>query len=237
MEQNVYPGLANRVLGRRATFVAVPDAAAAAHFPGRAVVTGNPVRPEFKAIPARCPRLPLAILVTGGSQGAESVNRAVLDALSRLEGWQDRLRFVHQTGKRQVDETRSAYAAAGFRAEVESFFTDFDARYAAADLIVCRAGATTIAEVRASGRAAIFIPLASAADDHQRRNARAMVEAGAAVMIDPVELSGGRLAAEIVGLLEAPERMAAMESNARRMAVLDAESRIADLIEKAAGKA
>lgn len=236
MEQNVFPGLANRVLGRRADFVAVPDERAASFFPGRAVVTGNPVRPEFRAIEPREHRAPFTVLVTGGSQGAESINRAVVDGLSRLHDWTPRLRFVHQTGKRQVEEVRRAYADRGFEAEVASFFPNFQDRYASADLVVCRAGATTVEELRASGRAAILIPLPFAADDHQRHNARAMVDRNAAVMIDPVDLSGARLVEEIVGLLERPERIREIENAARQMAIPDADVRIADLIERAIEK-
>ena len=233
MEQNVLPGLANRVLGRRANFVAVPDAQAAQYFPGRAVVTGNPVRREFNAIGPKAHQPPFTVLVTGGSQGAESINGAVIEALSLLSGWKEKLRFVHQTGRRQVDEVRTAYEKAGVKAQVSSFFEDFEKLYAAADLIVCRAGNTTVAEVQASGRAAILIPLPFAADDHQRRNARAMADRSAGVMIDPDNLTGERLAREIVQLLEDPDRLREIETNARGMAVPDAEARVVDLIERA----
>ena len=234
MEQNLLPGLANRVLGRRASFVAVPDEQAASHFPGRAVVTGNPVRQEFKVIRAKVHQPPFTVLVTGGSQGAESINAALVEALSFLSGWKERLRFVHQTGRRQVEQIRTAYERAGVEAEVRGFFEDFEKLYARADLIVCRAGNTTVAEIQASARAAILIPLPFAADDHQRRNARAMVDRSAGVMIDPDDLSGERLAGEIVRLLEDPDRLEAIERNARGMAVLDSEKRIVDLIERAA---
>ena len=236
MEQNVFPGLANRAAGRFATVVAVPDQAAASHFGPRAVVTGNPVRAEFKEIRPRSGGTRMRVLVTGGSQGAESINRAVIGALPYLRPLASRLRFVHQTGERQVEEVVRAYRDAGFEAEVRSFFPDFASQYAEADLLVCRAGATTVAEVRAAGRAAIFIPLEFAADDHQRKNARAMVEKGAAVMIDPMELSGERLAAEISGLVGDPGRLGELGRRARAMAILDAESRIADLVEEAATK-
>lgn len=241
MEQNVFPGLANRVLGRTATAVAVPDDRAAGYFPGRAVVTGNPVRPGFKSISPKVHQAQLTVLITGGSQGAESVNQAVIEALepigAAMENAPATLRFVHQTGKRQVEMISEGYRKAGFTAEVASFFDSFEARFAEADLIVCRAGATTVAEVRAAGKAAIMIPLAFAADDHQRKNARAMVEEGAGIMIDPDDLSGERLANEILGLVRDSKRMQSIEENARRIAILDAESRIADLIESAvAGK-
>ena len=234
MEQNTRPGLANRVLGRRANFVAVPDEQAASHFPGRGVVTGNPVREEFKAIGPKEHHPPFTVLVTGGSQGAESINQAVVEALPLLSEWKQDLRFVHQTGRRQEPDVRSAYKDAGFEAEVESFFSSFESCYQNADLIVSRAGNTSIAEIQAAGRAAVLIPLPFAADDHQRSNARAMVERGAAVMIDPLDLTGERLAREIVSLLGTPEELTRIEENAKAMAVLDAEARIAELIERAA---
>jgi UDP-N-acetylglucosamine--N-acetylmuramyl-(pentapeptide) pyrophosphoryl-undecaprenol N-acetylglucosamine transferase len=228
MEQNVFPGLANRIVGRFATLVAVPDQEAAAHFPGRTVVTGNPVRPEFKGIAPVSPGDRIDVLVTGGSQGAAPINRAVIDALPHLAGLRDRLRFVHQTGERQMREIEGAYASGGFDAEVASFFEDFAREYARADLVVCRAGATTVAEIRA----ALFIPLEFAADDHQRKNARAMLVQDAAVMIDPTELSGPRLAAEIAALVGNPARIEELGRHARRMAVPDSESKIADLVEQ-----
>lgn len=238
MEQNVFPGWTNRVLGSVANFVAVPDDRAARHFKGRAVVTGNPIRSGFKSLAPKRHRRPFTVLVTGGSQGAESINRAVIDALPFIEssslGGTGAVRFVHQTGRRQVESIREGYREAGFDAEVSSFFDSFENCYREADLIVCRAGAATVAELRAGGRAAIMIPLASATDDHQRKNARAMVEEGAAVTIDPGELSGERLASEIVSLVGDVGRLGSIERNARRIAVLDAESRIADLIERAA---
>ena len=142
---------------------------------------------------------------------------------------------VGHAGRRQVEEIRAAYAAAGFDAEVEAFFADMERRFEAADLLIARAGATTVAEVQAAGRAAIFIPLPYAADDHQRKNARAMVEQGASAMIDPDDLNGSRLAGEIRRLMGDPVLLERMEANARKGAILDAESRIADLIERAAG--
>ena len=236
MEQNILPGLANRVLGRRARFVAVPDDQAAGYFPGRAVVTGNPVRQAFKAIGPKAHQAPFTVLVTGGSQGAEAINSAVVAALPLLSKWRDTLRFLHQTGSRQEADVRLSYLEAGFQADVSGFFSSFESCYEKADLIVSRAGNTSVAEIQAAGRASVLIPLAYAADDHQRRNARAMVDRRAAIMIDPLELTGERLAKEITSLLEEPERLTRIEGRAKEMAVLDAEARIADLIERAASR-
>src|SRR5881396_680990 len=230
MEQNAIPGLANRALGRWVDFAAVSDPHTQSYFGGRAVVTGNPVRPEFKSILPKEHHVPYTILIFGGSQGAQSVNRAVMEALQHLMDWKDRLRFVHQTGERQLDEVKRAYASAGFEADVRVFFNDFHQQYAAADLIVARAGATTVAEIKAAGRAAVLIPFPFATDDHQTKNARAMADESAAVLIHNTELTGKRLASTIRELVEHPSRLNEIESNARRIAILDAEQRIVNLV-------
>jgi UDP-N-acetylglucosamine--N-acetylmuramyl-(pentapeptide) pyrophosphoryl-undecaprenol N-acetylglucosamine transferase len=232
MEQNAIPGLANRTLGRWVNFAAVSDPRTRSYFGNRAVVTGNPVRPEFKTIEAKGHVAPFTILVFGGSQGAQSINRAVIESLDSLQDWKAQLRFVHQTGERQQEEVARSYAAKGFAADVRVFFNDFHQQYEAADLIISRAGATTVAEIKAAGRAAILIPFPFAADDHQTKNARAMVEEDAAVMITNAELSGKRMAEAIRELLGNPERLKQMESNARRIAILDAEARIVNLVEE-----
>jgi UDP-N-acetylglucosamine--N-acetylmuramyl-(pentapeptide) pyrophosphoryl-undecaprenol N-acetylglucosamine transferase len=233
MEQNAIPGLANRVLGRCVDFAAVTDARTGRYFGARAVVTGNPVRPEFKSIPPKTHAAPYTILIFGGSQGAQSINRAVMDALDSLTDLKERLRFVHQTGERQLEEVRRAYAAKGFDADVRTFFDRFHEQYAAADLIVSRSGATTVAEIKAAGRAAVLIPFPFATDDHQTKNARAMADENAAVLIGNAELNGKRLAEEIRGLIGDPLRLEQMEANARRIAILDAEQRIVNLVETA----
>jgi UDP-N-acetylglucosamine--N-acetylmuramyl-(pentapeptide) pyrophosphoryl-undecaprenol N-acetylglucosamine transferase len=233
MEQNAVPGLANRVLGRWVDFAAVTDPGTSSYFGRRAVVTGNPIRPQFKSIPPKRHESPYEILVFGGSQGAQSINKAVRESVPLLSDWKQRLRFTHQTGEAQLNEVRQAYEAFGFEADVRPFFNDFHQKYAAADLIVSRAGATTVAEIKAAGRAAILIPFPYAADDHQTRNAQAMVAEGAAVMLRNADLTGESLAGAIRSLLSDVNRLEGMERNAKRIAVLDAEERIVDLAEKA----
>jgi UDP-N-acetylglucosamine--N-acetylmuramyl-(pentapeptide) pyrophosphoryl-undecaprenol N-acetylglucosamine transferase len=233
MEQNAVPGLANRMLGRWVDFAAVTDPRTQSYFGSRAVVTGNPIRPQFKTIPAKVHQAPFQILVFGGSQGARAINKAIQESLPLLSEWKDRLRFVHQTGESQLTEIRQAYAAAGFEADVRAFFNAFHEQYAAADLIVSRSGATTVAEIKAAGRAAILVPFPFAADDHQTRNAQSMVDDGAAMMIPNAELTGERLAGTITALLSDVARLEALERNAKKVAVLDAEERIVDLAEKA----
>src|SRR5262245_37953912 len=194
MEQNAVPGLANRMLGRWVDFAAVTDPGTSSYFGSRAVVTGNPIRPQFKSIEGKEHRPPYEVLVFGGSQGARSINTAVKDALPLLADLKGQLRFTHQTGESQLEETRAAYAAAGFDADVRAFFGEFHQKYADADLIISRAGATTVAEIKASGRAAVLVPFPFAADDHQTRNAESMVNEGAAIMIRNADLNGQKLA-------------------------------------------
>ncbi len=224
MEQNAIPGLANRVIGRWTDFAAVTDERTQSYFGTRAVVTGNPIRPEFKTIPPKLHSTPYTILIFGGSQGAQSINRAILEALDELAALRDRLRFVHQTGERQLEDVKKGYSSKGFHADVRPFFNNFYEQYAAADLIIARSGATTVAELKAAGRAAILIPFPFATDDHQTKNARAMADQKAAVLISNSELSGKRLADAIRELIEDPQRLVEIETNARRIAILDAES-------------
>lgn len=236
MEQNAVPGLANRVLGKWVDFAAVTDARTEAYFGSRAVVTGNPVRPEFKSISPKVHTAPFTVLVFGGSQGAQSINKAVIEALDSLDDWKGRLRFIHQTGERQLEDVKRAYERKGFEADVRSFFNNFHEQYAAADLIVARSGATTVAEVKAAGRAAILVPFPFATDDHQTKNARAMADEKAALLISNSDLTGKRLADAIRDLMGNPQRLEEIERNARSMAILDAEARIVGLVESAVAK-
>jgi UDP-N-acetylglucosamine--N-acetylmuramyl-(pentapeptide) pyrophosphoryl-undecaprenol N-acetylglucosamine transferase len=234
MEQNVIPGLTNRVLGKWVDYAAVTDPRTVQFFGKRAVVTGNPVRSQFKSISPRKHQPPYTILIFGGSQGARAINEGVRRCLPLLADWKDRLRFVHQTGEQQLAETRKAYDDLGFVSDVRPFFSHFHEQYASADLIISRAGATTVAEIKAAGRAAVLVPFPFAADDHQTENARAMVDENAAVLIPNAELTGERLAGVIRSLLGDLNQLSEIEANARRLAVLDAESRIVDLAENAA---
>jgi len=236
MEQNSIPGLANRMVSRWVDFAAITDPKTKSTFGDRGVVTGNPIRPQFKSIPAKTHQPPYTVLVFGGSQGAQSINRGIRESLSHLSDWKSKLRFVHQTGEKQAEEIRKAYAEAGFESDVRAFFNDFHQQYAAADLIVSRAGATTVAEIKAAGRASILIPLPTAADDHQTKNAKAMVEENAAVLISNSELNGETMASAIRSMLSDTQKLDTIEKNARRIAVLDAEQRIVDLAERAVEK-
>ena len=197
-EQNAIPGLANRVLA------AVADRVLCA-FPGalkHASVTGNPVRPEIAAIAAPESRYtgrsgPIRVLVVGGSLGAQALNDVVPRALALLTG--ERPVLTHQSGAKHVDSLRRAYAAAGVPAKAFAFIEDMAGAYAEADLVICRAGATTVAEIAAAGVASVLIPYPHAVDDHQTANARFLADAGAAVLVPQSELSPERLAEVLAG--------------------------------------
>jgi UDP-N-acetylglucosamine--N-acetylmuramyl-(pentapeptide) pyrophosphoryl-undecaprenol N-acetylglucosamine transferase len=231
-EPNAAPGLTNRILARFATRVAVGYAETARRLGKKAVVTGCPVRPEFEFVPMRKPEPPFRILITGGSQGARPINRAVVEALPLLKERMNDLQIVHQTGEREYENVRASYAACEFTAQVKPFLTDMPERFAWADLIVCRAGQTTIAEIAAVGRAALFIPFAGAADSHQLRNAQALERAGAARVLIESELNGARLAQEISGLLARPDELADLAAKARHFAAPQATQEIVKLIEQ-----
>jgi UDP-N-acetylglucosamine--N-acetylmuramyl-(pentapeptide) pyrophosphoryl-undecaprenol N-acetylglucosamine transferase len=230
-EPNAEPGFTNRVLAEMATRTATGYASVAERLGRRAVMTGVPVRQDFFALPARHPSAPYNLLVTGGSQGARVINRSVSDALELLATNKDRLRVVHQTGERDYNAVRLAYEERGFHAEVAPFLNDMPQRFAQADLIVCRSGAITVAEIAAAGRAAVFIPFGAATDSHQLRNAQAMVDAGAARLITEPELSGASLAREILSLMDSPSTLTDLGAKARRMARPSAAKDIVDLIE------
>ncbi|MDZ4812548.1 MAG: undecaprenyldiphospho-muramoylpentapeptide beta-N-acetylglucosaminyltransferase [Pseudomonadota bacterium] len=222
-EQNRVPGLTNRVLARiaRRVFAGFPDAFAA----GRSEWTGNPVRSEITALPPPAQRFAargdsLRVLILGGSQGAAALNNIVPIALSQLRAFKPEIR--HQCGTKLLDAARGAYAAAQVDASVEPFIEDMAAAYGWADLVICRSGALTLAELCAAGVASILVPLPSAADDHQTANARFLEEHGAALLMPQAQLTTGTLAANIRTLAEQPRLRLAMAEAARALAKPDA---------------
>ena len=233
-EPNVEAGFTNRVLARPAQRIAVANQQTAAHFGSKAVVTGCPIRKEFFAAARKEHHPPFTILITGGSRGALPINRAVVDSLDRLVTRKNQLFIVHQTGERDYNAVRVAYARRQFQAEVVPFIENMAERFAQADLIVCRSGAMTVAEVSASGRAAIFIPFGAAADAHQTPNAQAMQDAGAARLLPQNELNPERLTNELFSLLDQPHKIQEMEDAARALARPRAVEDIVDLLEKVA---
>jgi UDP-N-acetylglucosamine--N-acetylmuramyl-(pentapeptide) pyrophosphoryl-undecaprenol N-acetylglucosamine transferase len=229
LEQNAVPGLTNRLLSRIVSAAAVTFESTASFFGRRGFVAGNPVRPEFFATesePGPQGGLP-RVLIFGGSQGAHAINVAMVEASPRLAaaGGMD---ITHQTGERDLELVRSAYGAAGLSARVEPFLFAMDREMKRADVIVCRAGATTIAELTAAGRAAILIPLPTAADDHQRRNAEILTKDGAAEMIEQKDLTGELLASQIIALASDAARRSRIAEAARRFARPDAAKVIVD---------
>jgi UDP-N-acetylglucosamine--N-acetylmuramyl-(pentapeptide) pyrophosphoryl-undecaprenol N-acetylglucosamine transferase len=230
-EPNVEPGFTNRVLAGIATRIAVAHQETATRFGKKAVVTGCPVRREFFTVPPKEHRAPFSILITGGSGGALPINRTVIDSLDRLMERKNQLFIVHQTGERDYNAVRVAYARRQFHAEVVPFIENMAERFAQADLIVCRSGAITVAEVSASGRAAIFIPFGASTDAHQTRNAQAMQDAGAALLLPQEQLTPERLTTEIFSLLDQPRKIQDMEEHARTLARPRAVEDIVDVIE------
>jgi UDP-N-acetylglucosamine--N-acetylmuramyl-(pentapeptide) pyrophosphoryl-undecaprenol N-acetylglucosamine transferase len=226
-EQNSVAGLANRVLAGVADRVL-------SGFPNvlkQAEWTGNPVRAEIAALPQPGQRYagrsgPLSVLVVGGSLGAQALNDAVPQALTLIPA-DERPRVTHQSGAKQIDALRAAYAVAGVEAELMPFIDDMAARYAAADLVVCRAGALTIAELASAGVASVLVPFPHAVDDHQTGNARFLAEAGAAILLPQPELTPQGLAALLRDLTR--EKLAAMAEKARAQAKPEATRAVAEI--------
>jgi UDP-N-acetylglucosamine--N-acetylmuramyl-(pentapeptide) pyrophosphoryl-undecaprenol N-acetylglucosamine transferase len=229
--------LSNRFLAPLADCLSFGFASIAAQRYGvRAHVTGNPVRPEIAALPA--PELryqgrtgPLQLLVVGGSQGAQALNRTLPEAMRLLAG-AARPMVVHQTGVKEAGAVRAAYAAANVQAEVLPFIDDMPARYAAADVVLCRAGAITVAELAAAGVASILVPLTVSTTSHQRDNAAYMYDAGAAIHLPQPDLSPEALAQLLRGLDR--KRLLTMAIAARAIAEPDATQRVAALCEEMA---
>lgn len=234
-EQNSIPGLTNRMLAGLAQriYVSFPDVQF--KHPEKVYFTGNPVRDEIlklikKSAPAQSDQKPagFTILVSGGSQGAHRINTAMLEAVDCLKKDKGRYTLVHQTGVADADRVRGAYQQKQIRHEVAPFFTDMAARYGQADLVICRSGATTVAELTAAGKPAVFIPFPFAADNHQVFNAKALVDAGAAEMMLEEGLTGKLLSERIEYYAGHPEALAALGENIRQFSRPDAADKIVD---------
>jgi UDP-N-acetylglucosamine--N-acetylmuramyl-(pentapeptide) pyrophosphoryl-undecaprenol N-acetylglucosamine transferase len=235
LEQNAVPGLTNRWLAPFVRAAAVSFDSTRAFFGPKAFVSGNPVRPEFLA--------PIdsgeeargtgngsiaRVLVFGGSQGAHAINMAMVEAAPELAARAQRVRLTHQTGERDVEMVRAAYGRVALAAEVAPFFDDMGVRLAQADLIVCRAGATTLAEVTAAGKPSILVPLPGATDDHQRKNAETLAAAGAAKVLVQSEMTGQSLAGAILNLADDRDTRARMSAAARALSRPQAARMIVD---------
>ena len=230
LEQNVIPGFTNRRLIGRAERVAAAFEASLVHLKGKGVFLGNPVREEFSHLPRKIHIGTFHLLIIGGSQGSHFLNLAVTGALPFLERWKGRLRIVHQTGQADLAEVRKRYAQSAFpEAVVEPFFDDMPDRFAEADVVVGRAGATCCAELIAARKASILVPFAKAADDHQRKNAEALAETGGADIILESDWTPRRFAATLGRMIDNPERLTDMENALSSLAVEDSAGKIATL--------
>lgn len=227
LEQNAMPGLANRMLAKVVEAAALTYDEARPWFGERAFLSGNPVRDGFRAIDPAAPRRegPPRLLVFGGSQGAQAINAAMVAGAARLKA--AGIVVTHQTGERDLATVREAYAHAGLDARVEPFLHAMDREMADADLVVARAGATTIAELTVAGRAALLVPLPTATDDHQRKNAEALARRGAVEVLLQSAIGGTALADRIVALLGDAPRLQQMRQAARAAGRPDAADVIA----------
>ena len=231
-EQNLLPGVTTRMLAGLARRIYTAFEDTGTNFPpGKVLVTGNPVREEIRRLASRSASRrvtePFTVLIVGGSQGAQGINRAVAEMLACACG-QNNIRFIHQTGADDLERMREAYQAANLKADVRAFFDDMEQPYQKADLIVCRAGASTVAELTCIGKPVIFIPFPHAADNHQELNARLLVDRGAGDMLREVDLSGVALWEKIGHYRSRPEELARMGRNARAMGRPDAVVAIVD---------
>jgi UDP-N-acetylglucosamine--N-acetylmuramyl-(pentapeptide) pyrophosphoryl-undecaprenol N-acetylglucosamine transferase len=216
-EPNVVPGFANRLVARWVSAAAVHFQETCEYFP-HCRVTGVPVRPAFFQIPAKASSTQRTLLVFGGSQGARAINQAMVDSLPALRERAPELQIVHQTGERDYEKVRASYDEAGCAGVVHKFIDDMPAMFRRADLLVCRSGASTVAEITAAGKPAIFVPFPRAADDHQNVNARALERAGAAVVLDESKLQAARLVDTITALIDDAGRLEKMSAAAKALA-------------------
>ena len=232
-EQNSIPGMTNRILGKLANKVAISFEKSRRFFPSqKTALTGNMIREEMcrpreeGSGPAQGKT---RVLVLGGSQGAHSINVAMLEALEGLADVKDQIEVVHQTGRRDLELVRKGYEEKGFSAEVHAFIDDIAERYRKASLVICRAGATTLAEVTACGKVSVLIPFPYAAHNHQVHNARVLEAADAAEVILDKDIDGEHLARSILESINDPKRMKEMEDNSYRLGQRDATEKVKQL--------
>lgn len=237
IEQNAIPGMTNKILGKFVDTVCISYQESISFFPGvRTFLTGNPVRLQvFKGnIEAAYKLFSLerdlfTVFIFGGSAGARSINRAMVDALNYLYDLKDKIQFLHQTGQRDYENIRDAYRKVGFKGTIAPFIYQMGEAYAVADIVISRAGATTLAELTALGKPAILIPYPYAAGNHQEVNAKKLVDMGAAKMILDREMKGEILAEMIRNLYENEKLRAEMQNNSKTIGRPDASEKIVDI--------
>lgn len=237
-EPNVVPGFANKMVGVMVTAAAVQFAQTCKYF-RRCRVTGVPVRHEFfdvgaeaaqKTAKASCGlNCPANLLIFGGSQGAHAINQAVIDALPGLQAEVPNLHIIHQLGEKDYEPAQASYLHSGLSAELSPFITNMADAFRRSDLLVCRSGASTIAEITAAGKPSILVPFPHATDDHQTRNAEALVRAGAAVLIPECELTPEALLKSVLSLLSDRAKLVKMGGAARKLAHPNAAGEIAGM--------
>lgn len=235
MEPNAMPGFTSRKMARvvKRALVSFPETAD--WFPpGVAEVSGLPVREEFFAITPRTPDGRLSVLITGGSQGSRRLNQAARESWRLFREARLPVRILHQAGQKEAAALQAEFAATGLEGEITAFIEDMPAAFAQADVVVCRSGAGAVAELAAAGKPSVLVPFPFAADDHQRKNARAMERVGAARVVLDEQMNGARLFEEIRALLGDRERLAAMGRAARSLARPGAARRAADVLEELA---
>jgi UDP-N-acetylglucosamine--N-acetylmuramyl-(pentapeptide) pyrophosphoryl-undecaprenol N-acetylglucosamine transferase len=238
-EQNAVPGITNRILGKFVNKVFVTYARTQGWFyRSKVLVSGNPVRSVLTSVLDKKKEKSdiWNLLIFGGSQGAAAINKSVVEMLPLLEPLKNKLRVLHQSGGRELQKVRQAYRQYGIAADVRDFIEDMAQAYAEADLIICRAGATSLAEITAAGRAAILIPYPWATNDHQTKNAEVMDSAGAAVLINENELTGEKLFYVINDLLTDKRRLRQMEEASTKLGNIKAAAKIVDACMELAGK-
>lgn len=230
-EQNAVPGITNKILGRFADKIFVTYGGTAKLFPrAKVFVSGNPVRAAFadlRSLP-KVKKDYSSLLIFGGSQGAAAINKSVVQMMPELRKMEPRIRILHQTGAREIEAVKEAYRNCGVDAEVTPFIVDMVAAYRQADLIICRAGATSLAEITAAGKAPVLIPFPWATNDHQTKNAQAMADAGAAVMIRESDLSGTVLLQAVSDLLRDAKKLRQMEEKSAKLGNIRAAATIVD---------
>jgi UDP-N-acetylglucosamine--N-acetylmuramyl-(pentapeptide) pyrophosphoryl-undecaprenol N-acetylglucosamine transferase len=230
-EQNIIPGITNRILGKIADKIFVTYAETANRFSrSRVVLSGNPVRAAMAGVQSvsRTEKNFRQLLIFGGSQGAMAINRSVVEMLPQIKKMKTEIHMLHQTGAGDLESVREAYNSYGINAEVSPFIVDMAGAYERADLIICRAGATSLAEITAAGKVPILIPFPFAANDHQTKNARALADAGAAVMINESELSGEKLFKAVEELLGDEKKLRRMEEKSTALGNIHAAATIVD---------
>jgi UDP-N-acetylglucosamine--N-acetylmuramyl-(pentapeptide) pyrophosphoryl-undecaprenol N-acetylglucosamine transferase len=227
-EPNVIPGFANRMIARWVSAAAVHFEETCQYF-HNCKVTGVPVREAFFSVPQKVENTP-TLLVFGGSQGAHAINQAIIESLAGLREKVPSIHIIHQTGQRDYDHVLAAYQLSRISGEVHKFIDDMPGMFARADLLVCRSGASTVAEITAAGKPAIFVPFPAAADDHQNVNARALERVGAAVVVEQSNLDAAYLVETIAAVIGDARRLQSMSAAAKSLAHPKAVEEIAEMV-------